>query len=173
MSFGIEISKSDKLGLTIIEPSISIDERGTIWSSFFSDQIDSYLPDNLHFKHDKFSESSKNVLRGIHGDSKSWKLVTSVFGEIYQVAVDLRKESKTFNQYESFVLNSSSPKSVLLPPGMGNAYYVLSKKAVYHYKLAYNGDYIDADEQFSVAWDDKNINIEWPSNKPILSNRDR
>ena len=172
MSFGIEISKSDKLGLTIIEPSISNDERGTIWSSFFSDQIDSYLPDNLHFKHDKFSESCNNVLRGIHGDSKSWKLVTAVYGEIFQVVVDLRKGSNSFKQYESFTLNSHSPKSVLIPPGMGNAYYVLSKKAVYHYKLAYDGEYIDASEQFSVKWDDPSINIEWPILDPILSARD-
>ena len=56
---------------------------------------------------------------------------------------------------------------------MGNGYYVLSKKAVYHYKLAYDGEYIDADEQFSFAWNDESINIEWPSNKPILSERDK
>lgn len=173
MSFHIDTSKSSKLGLTILEPSISQDKRGTIWSSFFSDQIDMHLPNNLQFKHDKFSESCNNVLRGIHGDSKSWKLVTAVYGEIFQVVVDLRKDSNSFKQYESFTLNSHSPKSVLIPPGMGNAYYVLSKKAVYHYKLAYGGDYIDADEQFSFAWNDKSINIEWPSNKPILSERDK
>ena len=173
MSFDVEISKSKKLGLTVIEPSISKDERGTIWSSFFSEQFDRFLPDDLRFKHDKFSESSENVLRGIHGDSKSWKLVTSVFGEIYQVVVDLRTNSNTFNKYETFILNSYKPKSILVPPGMGNAYYVLSKKAVYHYKLAYDGKYIDANEQFSVAWNDKNINIEWPSYEPILSNRDK
>ena len=173
MSFHIDISKSSKLGLTILEPSISQDKRGTIWSSFFYDQIDMHLHNNLQFKHDKFSESCNNVLRGIHGDSKSWKLVTAVYGEIFQVVVDLRKDSNSFKQYESFTLNSHSPKSVLIPPGMGNAYYVLSKKAVYHYKLAYDGEYIDADEQFSFAWNDKSINIEWPSNKPILSERDK
>ena len=173
MSFDIEISKSDKLDLTIMKPSIISDNRGTIWSSFFSDKIDSHLPDNLNFKHDKFSESSNNVLRGIHGDFKSWKLVTCVYGEIYQVVVDLRKDSNTFKQYESFVLNSHSPRSVLIPPGMGNAFYVLSKKAVYHYKLAYEGEYIDADEQFSFTWNDESINIEWPSNNPILSGRDK
>ena len=173
MSFDIDTSKSKKLGLTILEPSISQDKRGTIWSSFFSDQIDMHLPNNLQFKHDKFSESSSKVLRGIHGDSKSWKLVTVVYGEIYQVVVDLRDDSNTFKQYESFVLNSHSPRSVLLPPGMGNAYYVLSKKAVYHYKLAYDGDYIDADEQFSFTWNDESINIDWPSNNPILSGRDK
>ena len=129
--------------------------------------------EKIQFKHDKFSESCNNVLRGIHGDSKSWKLVTAVYGEIFQVVVDLRKDSNSFKQYESFTLNSHSPKSVLIPPGMGNAYYVLSKKAVYHYKLAYDGEYIDADEQFSFAWNDKSINIEWPSNKPILSERDK
>lgn len=173
MSFEINISKSDNLGLYVLQPSISSDNRGTIWSSFLSDEVDQFLPDNLKFKHDKFSESSKNVLRGIHGDNKSWKLVTCVFGEVFQVVVDLRRESNNFNKYESFLLNSHSPKTVLIPPRMGNAYYVNSRNAVYHYKLAYDGDYIDADEQFSVPWNDKNIAINWPSSNPILSSRDK
>lgn len=173
MSFVIDISKSDSLGLYVLQPSISSDNRGTIWSSFLSDEVDQFLPDNLKFKHDKFSESKKNVLRGIHGDKKSWKLVTCVYGEVFQVVVDLRRDSNNFNKYESFLLNSYSPKSVLIPPGMGNAYYVRSGSAVYHYKLAYDGDYIDADEQFSVSWNDKDIAIKWPSNNPILSNRDK
>ena len=61
---------------------------------------------------------------------------------------------------------------VLIPPGIGNAFYVNSEKATYHYKLAYHGEYVDADEQFTVPWDDPRINIEWPSRSPILSDRD-
>ena len=62
--------------------------------------------------------------------------------------------------------------SVLIPPQLGNAYYVKSDQAVYHYKLAYTGDYIDADQQFSFKWNDKQFGIEWPTNTPILSKRD-
>ena len=63
--------------------------------------------------------------------------------------------------------------SVLLPPGIGNAFYVRSEAAVYHYKLAYLGDYFDAADQFSVKWNDPEIAIEWPTNHPILSDRDK
>ena len=100
MSFDFEITESKKLkGVMIIKPSVSFDRRGTIWTSFLKEQIDELLPDGLYFKHDKFSQSCRNVLRGIHGDNKSWKLVTSVFGEIHQVVVDCRKDSSMGRVY--------------------------------------------------------------------------
>lgn len=169
--FSIEESKLLK-GVMVIKPSISKDRRGTIWTSFLKDKIDKLLPDGLSFKHDKFSESTYNVLRGIHGDNKSWKLVTSVYGEIHQVVVDCREESPTYLQWEKFIINKDNQQLILIPPRMGNSYYISSKSAVYHYKLAYDGDYIDADEQFTLKWNDPKINIDWPTNKPILSDRD-
>lgn len=172
MAFEVNTYESEVLGLKIFENSISSDLRGTIWTSFNSDNQSYQLPSDLIFKHDKFSFSKKNVLRGIHGDSKSWKLVTCVFGEIMQVVVDLRENSKMYKRYEIFKLDGLSPVSLLVPPGMGNAYLVKSNSAVYHYKLAYEGDYIDASEQFSVKWDDPSIKIEWPILDPILSERD-
>ena len=172
MAFELNTYESKVLGLKIFENSISSDLRGTIWTSFNSDNKSYQLPSDLTFKHDKFSFSKKNVLRGIHGDSKSWKLVTCVFGEIMQVVVDLRENSKMYKRYEMFKLGGDLPISLLVPPGMGNAYLVKSNSAVYHYKLAYEGDYIDASEQFSVKWDDPSINIEWPILDPILSDRD-
>lgn len=173
MSFGFKITKSKVIeGVVIIEPSVSNDRRGNIWTSFIKEEIDALLPDDLHFKHDKFSESKFNVLRGIHGDHKSWKLVTAVYGEIHQVVVDCRKNSPTYMKYEKFVVNKNNQKLILIPPGLGNSYYVSSKEAVYHYKLAYEGDYIDADEQFTFRWDDSDIGIDWGQIKPILSDRD-
>lgn len=77
-------------------------------------------------------------------------------------------------QYEKFHISQNSQKFILIPPNMGNAYFVKSKEAVYHYKLAYNGEYIDAPQQFSLAYNDEKIGIDWELNgiKPILSNRD-
>ena len=174
MSFDLSIKESNKIkGVYIIKPSVSFDSRGNIWTSFMSNEIEYLLPEELKFKHDKFSKSSNNVLRGIHGDNKSWKLVTCVSGSILQVVVDLRENSSTYNDFESFEINEQDIKSILIPPSMGNAYYVKSKDAVYHYKLAYNGDYIDADEQFSYKWDNPNFNIDWPTKNPILSGRDK
>jgi len=160
-------------GVWIIKPSIAKDERGNIWTSFVKDEIEKLLPDELCFKHDKFSQSKKNVLRGIHGDKKSWKLVTCVFGEIYQVVVDCRKDSDTYGFYDSFTICEKNQIMVLIPPILGNAYYVKSDKAVYHYKLAYKGTYYDANEQFSFKWNDPLFNIKWLTNNPILSDRDK
>jgi dTDP-4-dehydrorhamnose 3,5-epimerase len=173
MSIEFDIQQSTEIvGIYILTPSISKDARGNIWTSFLKDEVEKLLPSSLYFKHDKFSSSKHNVLRGIHGDTKSWKLVTCVFGEIQQVIVDMRKDSPTYKHWQSFIINQDSQKLILIPPNMGNAYYVKSSEAIYHYKLAYDGDYIDADEQFSVSWDDDSIGIKWLSDNPILSNRD-
>ena len=174
MSFNFQIVESEILeGVKIIKPSIAEDTRGNIWTSYSRDFIDGLLPTGVEFIHDKFSHSKKNVLRGIHGDQKSWKLVTCVSGEILQVVVDCRVESKTYEQYQSFNISTDNQISILIPPRMGNAYFVKSDNATYHYKLAYLGSYIDADEQFSFKWDDPRFAIKWPINNPILSERDQ
>ena len=174
MGIDFTITESEKInGVWIIKPSIANDHRGNIWTSFLKDEVEKLLPEGLFFKHDKFSKSNHNVLRGIHGDEKSWKLVTCVYGEIFQVVVDCRKESKTFSSYESFNINENNQISVLIPPYLGNAYYVKSESAIYHYKLAYKGDYIDADKQFSYKWNDPIFNIRWDIDNPILSDRDK
>ena len=173
MSIEFDIQESVVIrGVYILMPSISEDTRGNIWTSFLKDEVEELLPDDLYFKHDKFSTSKYNVLRGIHGDTKSWKLVTCVFGEIQQVVVDMRKKSPTYKQWQSFTISKNNQQLILIPPSMGNAYYVKSSEAVYHYKLAYDGNYIDAEEQFSVSWNDDSISIKWVSDNPILSNRD-
>lgn len=173
MSIDFEIKNSKTIeGLKIIEPSVSTDSRGNIWTSFLKEELDSLLPEDLIFKHDKFSLSENNVLRGIHGDNKSWKLVTCVYGEVMQVVVDLRKDSLTYQKWEKFLVSKDNQILILLPPGLGNAYYVLSHQAVYHYKLAYNGEYFDSNEQFTYKWDDERLDIDWPVKKPILSPRD-
>ena len=174
MGINFQITESDLLkGVWTIKPSVASDLRGNIWTSFLKDEIERLLPRQLYFKHDKFSESKMNVLRGIHGDEKSWKLVTCVYGEIYQVIVDCRKESATYLKWEKIIINKYNQSLVLIPPNMGNAYYVNSAVAVYHYKLAYEGDYIDADSQFSIKWNDQRIGIDWPNLNPILSDRDK
>jgi len=174
MSIEFKIEKSQKIeGVQIISPSVSNDARGNIWTSFMKDDIEALLPEGLFFKHDKFSESKSNVLRGIHGDDKMWKLVTCVFGEVYQVVADLRKSSPTFMQWESFIINKEIQKLILIPPGVGNAYYVSSEKAVYHYKLAYPGEYFDINNQFTFPWNDERLGISWPTKTPFLSSRDK
>lgn len=157
----------------IIKPSVSHDLRGNIYTSYEFNQYKDILPKGCVFNHDKFAESKKNVLRGLHGDTKTWKLVSCVFGKIYQVVVDWRNESPKFKKWDAFVLNSESYQQILIPPNFLNGYYVLSNVAVFHYKLAYPGCYIDANDQITVSWCSKDISIEWPSYNPILQERDK
>ena len=109
MNIEFDIQQSTQIsGIYILTPSVTEDVRGNIWTSFLKDEVEKFLPNDLYFKHDKFSTSKYNVLRGIHGDTKSWKLVTCVFGEIQQVVVDMRKGSPTYKQWQEFIINSDS-----------------------------------------------------------------
>lgn len=173
MSIDFTLADGSLDGVKIITPSVFEEARGNIWTSYRARDLDALLPGGMTFTHDKFSHSNFNVLRGIHGDSKSYKLVTCVYGEIHQVVADLRPTSPTYRKFQRFVINRATPKLILIPPGMGNAYYVASGGgAVYHYKLAYEGDYFDVQDQFTVAWNDPGLNIDWPTRTPILSPRD-
>ncbi|RMD48639.1 MAG: dTDP-4-dehydrorhamnose 3,5-epimerase [Alphaproteobacteria bacterium] len=174
MAFEATIEDSPVIaGVRVVTPSVGRDARGTIWTSVDRHLEARLLPEGRRFVHDKFSLSHRHVLRGIHGDHKSWKLVTAVWGEIYQVAADMRPDSPTYLRWQAWRISAEAPRLVLLPPGVGNAYLVLGEAAVYHYKLCYEGDYADADEQFTVAWNDPRLGIEWPVAEPVLSERDR
>ena len=157
----------------IIKPSVFWDQRGNIFTSYNKDFYSDFLPKDLDFKHDKFAESKYNVLRGLHGDNKTWKLVSCVYGEIYEVVVDMRKDSPTFMKWDAFELKADDYRQVLIPPNFINGYYVKTEKAVFHYKLAYDGGYIDANEQMTFSWNDKRFGISWPCDEPVLQNRDK
>ena len=148
-------------GVQIIKPDAFTDHRGDLWTIWKEGDH------NLKFNHDKVSTSKKNVLRGIHGDKKSWKLVTCLYGEIYLVV--LNPISK---KWGSIMLSSDNKKIVLIPPTYGNGHCVLSDHAVFMYKWSYKGKYPDVEDQFSIRWDDPKFNIDWPIDNPILSKRD-
>lgn len=173
MAIEFEIQESKILkGVYIITPNKFKDSRGEIWTAFTSEAIDKLLPDGLRFIHDKFIHSHHNVIRGIHGDTKTYKLVTCVYGQIHQVVVDCRLDSPNFLKWEKFIIDSNHQQIILLPAGFGNAYRVSSQNAVYYYKCAYIGEYADAPDQFTYAWNDERIGIDWGISDPILSERD-
>jgi|TARA_Y100001937_G_scaffold128388_1_gene204352 dTDP-4-dehydrorhamnose 3,5-epimerase len=155
--------------IKIFQPEAYEDYRGELWTTYKKDEF----PIELNFNHDKISTSRKNVIRGIHGDNKSWKLVTCLYGDLYFVVVDYRKESKTFLEWDWIILNDKNKKMVLLPPNFGNSFCVLSNYSIFMYKWSYEGSYADVDEQFSLKWNDPRLNINWPIKNPILSERDK
>ncbi len=153
-------------GVRVFEADMFTDHRGDICTLWKDDDI------NIPFNHDKICTSRKNVLRGIHGDFKSYKLVTCLYGELYFVVVDNRKESPTYKEWMHVMLDDKTRKSVLLPPGVGNGFYVFSDQSVFHYKWSYPGEYPDVKDQFTLKWNDPELNIFWPCKTPILSKRD-
>jgi len=154
-------------GVKVFEPDVYTDYRGDLWTLWKTNDH------GLDFNHDKVSTSRKNVLRGIHGDYKSHKLVTCLYGEIYFVVVDNRPSSPTYLQWDWLILNDRTRKQVLLPPGVGNGFLVMSEDSVFHYKWCYEGEYPDVADQFTIKWNDPRINITWATDSPILQARDK
>ena len=151
----------------VIDTDVHTDYRGDLWTVWKKNDS------KTTFNHDKVSTSRRNVLRGVHGDFKSTKLVTCLYGELYFVVVDNRKESKTYLQWDHIILDDKSRKMVLLPPGFGNAFLVLSDQSVFFYKWSYEGKYPDVQDQFTLKWNDPKICINWPVQNPILQPRDK
>ena len=154
--------------LKIIRNKSFKDHRGYYWTSWKKNMMK-----KIKFKHDKFSLSKKNVLRGLHGDSKTWKLISCPYGKFLLVVVDCRKNSKNYLKWKSCVLSHQNGLQILIPPKFANGHLCLSEKCLFHYKLSYKGSYIDAKEQFSLKCNDPKIKIKWGIKKPILSQRDK
>lgn len=160
----------------VFEPSIFREFRGEIWTTFHSEEHP--VMRHIHYDkseisiHGRFSRSHQNVLRGLHYDSKTWKLVQCVVGEMYLVVADNRESSPTYGKWESFLLSERNRNQVLVPPGFGNGFYSITDN-VFHYNLFYKGEYIDISGQGVIKWNDPFFNIEWPTDTPILQKRDR
>jgi dTDP-4-dehydrorhamnose 3,5-epimerase len=167
--------------LQVVKPTTFFDHRGENFEGFDSkyyrmmfSSIDAFR-DNLtepskEFKVDSFSISNKNVLRGLHGDHKNWKLVQCLLGSIYLVVIDLREDSPTYKQQDTFYINEKNKLQVLIPPGCVNGHLCLSDSCLFSYKLT--EDYVSIDDQISIKWNDPEYNIFWPISSPILSKRD-
>ena len=143
------------------------DKRGLIWTSWKKNNLD------LNFEHDKFSFSKKNVLRGLHYDNKTWKLISCPYGKIFFVVVNCNSSSKDYLKYKSWILDQKKNIQILVPPMYANGHLCLSDSCLFHYKLSYKGKYFDIDKQKVIKWDDSRVNIKWPiKSKPIMSKRD-
>ncbi len=123
-----------------------------------------------HFIQDDISVSRRHVLRGIHGDDKTWKLISCLQGSFYMVVINNNPESPQYRKWTSFTLSESNRLQVLVPPKFGNGHVVMSEQAIFHYKQT--TDY-DRSGQFTLVWNDPALNIWWPVENPIVSVRDQ
>ena len=157
----------------VYTPSIYREYRGEIFTTYHDKEhpVNDRLAVNCSI-HSRFSKSYKGVLRGLHYDFKTWKLVQALVGEIYLVVLDIREGTPTYGKWESYILSEKTRDQVLIPPGFANGHYALTD-CIFHYNLFYQGEYIDEHQQSVVKWNDSRFNIEWPTVSPILQQRDK
>ena len=168
----MKISHSKLKGCVIIEPRVFGDERGFFLETFQVARYEQKAGINLPFVQDNHSSSSKGVLRGLHFQKTKpqGKLVRVVRGEVYDVAVDIRKGSPTFGEWESVILSEDNKKQFWVPPGFAHGFVVLSDTADFEYKCT---DYYDPSDEGCILWSDPDLDIPWPIAGPILSNKDK
>lgn len=165
----MEVSKTKLDGVLLIKPpTIFEDFRGT-YVEIYNERLYTEAGVTVKFVQDDISVSSRNVLRGIHGDDATWKLISCLYGKFYLVVVNWDKASTQFGKWESFVLSDHNRLQVLVPPKFGNGHVVLSEVAIFHYKQSC---YYNRAKQFTILWNDPKLNVWWPGKDPIVSRRD-
>jgi dTDP-4-dehydrorhamnose 3,5-epimerase len=160
-------------GVTLVEPKVFEDERGFFFESF-QKKLFAEHGISLEFVQDNHSRSKQGTLRGLHYQIRQpqGKLVRVIFGEIYDVAVDLRNSSPTFGQWTDHYLSAKNKTQLYIPPGLAHGFYVLSEWAEVVYQAT---DYYAPQWERTLLWNDPHIAIPWPllsGKEPILSTKD-
>jgi dTDP-4-dehydrorhamnose 3,5-epimerase len=158
-------------GVVLVEPQVFGDERGFFVETFSRDAWREMGVDTEFVQHNH-SRSVKNTLRGIHFQTQPGqaKLVRCVRGEIIDVAVDLRRGSPTYGQWEAHVLDDVKHRQLFVPVGCGHGFAVLSDVADVAYQVS---SYYDPATEAGIAWDDPEVGVEWQVSEPLLSERDK
>lgn len=167
----MKVIENDIPGLKIIQPNIFGDERGFFLETYHKDRYKDILETDLEFVQDNYSRSQKNVLRGMHFQLKhpQGKLVRVVRGAVFDVAVDLRKNSATFGKWEGVTLSEENKMQFWVPPGFAHGFIVLSDTADFEYKCT---DFYHPEDEGCLLWNDSETGIRWPNKSPILSEKD-
>ena len=154
--------------LLITPPTLFEDWRGE-YVETYNEQLYREHGIDVPFVQDDISVSDKHVLRGLHGDATTWKLISCLHGKFYLVVVNNDSASSQYRKWTSFVLSDTNRKQVLIPPKFGNGHLVLSDKAIFHYK---QNTYYDRAGQFTLLWNDPDLGLWWPVPNPLVSRRD-
>ena len=157
-------------GVLIIEPQVFGDERGYFMESWSQHRYKEAGIDH-DFVQSNVSKSQQGVLRGLHfqNPNPQGKLVYVLEGEVFDVAVDIRRGSPTFGQHEGIILSGENHRQFYVPEGFAHGFCVLSESATFCYMCT---NYYDAQADASIAWNDPELNIDWPITSPSLSSKD-
>ena len=168
----MKVTQSELPDVLIIEPKVFGDERGFFMESYNKRDFKQATGLDADFVQDNHSRSVRNVLRGLHYQVRQaqGKLVRVVAGELYDVAVDLRKSSPTFGRWVGFALSAENRRMAWIPPGFAHGFLVISESAEFLYKTT---DYYAPQHEKTILWNDSEIGIRWPlAGRPVLSAKD-
>jgi dTDP-4-dehydrorhamnose 3,5-epimerase len=165
----MEVEKTKLDGVLCIKPPTVFEDFRGAYVELFNEDLYRESGILVHFVEDDISVSSRHVLRGIHGDAETWKLISCLHGKFYLMVVNWDETSPQYRQWEAFTLSDQNRIQVLIPPKFGNGHVVLSEVAIFHYKQS---SYYNRPGQFTILWNDSTLNLWWPVRNPILSRRD-
>ncbi|MBL5922236.1 dTDP-4-dehydrorhamnose 3,5-epimerase [Lelliottia amnigena] len=169
----MNVIKTDIPDVLIFEPKVFGDDRGFFFESFNQNVFEEVVGRKIEFVQDNHSKSCKGVLRGLHYQMEphaQGKLVRCIAGEVFDVAVDIRKKSPTFGQWVGVNLSAENKRQLWIPEGFAHGFVVLSETAEFVYKTT---EYYHPKSERSIIWDDRIINILWPIDSiPLLSVKD-
>ncbi len=169
-----KITKCEIEGLYILEPKVFYDDRGYFMETYNQNDFDK-LGLNMKFVQDNESKSKRGVLRGLHFQKKhpQGKLVRVIKGSVYDVAVDIRKNSKTFGKWVGLELSEENKKQFYIPQGFAHGFLVLSEEAQFVYKCS---DFYHPEDEGGIIYNDSTINISWPileDMEVVISEKDK
>lgn len=166
----MKIISTDIPEVKLIELDSYPDDRGNFMESYQKSRYDDHGL-NFTFVQDNLVYSRKNVVRGLHYQLKNpqGKLVQCIYGEIFDVAVDIRKGSETFGKWIGINLSQKTNNQLFIPPGFAHGYSVLSDESIVMYKCT---NYYDSEDEYGIIWNDKDLNINWKGNSFIISEKD-
>ncbi|MBV5322397.1 MAG: dTDP-4-dehydrorhamnose 3,5-epimerase family protein [Ilumatobacteraceae bacterium] len=165
----MKVEKTKLDGVLLVKLEVFEDFRGQ-YVETYNEAIYREHGVDMHLVQDDISVSSRNVLRGIHGDAETWKLITCLYGSFYLMVVNNDADSPQYRQWQGFTLSDTNRHQVLVPPKFGNGHLVLSEKAIFHYK---QNTYYNPAGQFTIVWNAPAVGAWWPVDNPILSRRDQ
>ncbi len=166
----LDVKEATLKGVYIIKPlSIFEDYRGEYIQLYSEKEYETLLPNDYHFVEDDISITYKNCFKGIHGDDRTYKLISCLHGSFYLIIVNNDKDSSNYKKSTSFTLSDKNKLQILVPPKFGNGHLAISDISIFHYKQT---SYYKPENQFTIRWNDPDYNIRLPIKNPIISERD-
>jgi dTDP-4-dehydrorhamnose 3,5-epimerase len=165
----LNVQKCPLEGVLVIEPLTVFEDFRGEYVELYNEPAYRAAGIDYNFIQDDISVSRRHVLRGVHGDQKTAKLVSCLYGSFYLVVVNNLKNSPQYRQWTAFTLSDRSRRQVLIPPGFGNGHVVLTEIAMFHYK---QNTIYERSTQFTILWNDPDVKIWWPIRDPVVSPRD-